>query len=129
MWDGISISARKYGADGALSAEVHVPEHSSWFDGHFPDWPVLPGIAQLDMVFQLIRHVLDRPVRVAEVGRVRFKQMIVPNDYLTVSAESRPGDDGRYSFRITRGDEVVCTGVMTVAAVQYQNPTTAEGLS
>ena len=77
--------------DGTLSAEVHVPAGASWFDGHFPGWPVLPGIAQLGMVFELVRHALDGPVRVTEVSRVRFKQMIVPDDRLTVVAESRPG--------------------------------------
>lgn len=98
---------------------MHVPEDASWFDGHFPGWPVLPGIAQLGMVYELVRHALNGPVRVVEVSRVRFKQMIAPDDRLTVVAESRAGDS-RYAFRITRSDEVVCTGTMTVANVQPQ---------
>jgi len=117
MWYDVDISAGNHGEDGILTAEVYVPASASWFDGHFPGWPVLPGIAQLGMVYELVRRALDGPVRVVEVSRVRFKQRIVPNDRLTVVAESRSGG-GRYAFRITRGDEVVCTGTMTVAAVQ-----------
>jgi len=120
MWYDIDLDVRKHDTDGALWAEVRVPAGTSWFDGHFPGRPVLPGIAQLNMVLQLVRHALDGPVRVAEVSRVRFKQMIVPDDRLTVVAESRPGGGGRYAFRITRHDEVVCTGTMTVAAVEPQ---------
>ncbi len=106
------IGARKQGENGSISAEVHVPENAAWFDGHFPDWPVLPGIAQLGMVYEIVRHTLDCPVQITEVNRVRFKQMIAPDDHLTVTAEPRP-PFGRYAFRITRGDEVVCTGSMT----------------
>ena len=109
------------------SAEVHVPAEASWFDGHFPGLPVLPGIAQLGMVFELVRHALDGPVRVTEVSRVRFKQMIVPDDRLTVMAEPLPGGSGRYGFRITRHDEVVCTGTMTVAAIQTETSAKADG--
>ncbi len=107
------MSAWENGEDGSLSAEIHVPANASWFDGHFPDWPVLPGIAQLDMVYELIRHALDGPVRVVEVSRVRFKQRIAPDDRLNVMTELRQGN-GRYAFRITRDDEVVCTGTMTL---------------
>jgi 3-hydroxymyristoyl/3-hydroxydecanoyl-(acyl carrier protein) dehydratase len=122
----MNMSARKHGEDGTLSAEVYVPAGASWFDGHFPGWPVLPGIAQLGMVYELVRHALDGPVRVAEVSRVRFKQRIAPDDRLTVVAELRPGG-GRYAFRITRGDEVVCTGTMTVATEQLQTSTKSQG--
>jgi 3-hydroxymyristoyl/3-hydroxydecanoyl-(acyl carrier protein) dehydratase len=106
------ISSREQGEDGSLSAEVRVPKGAAWFDGHFPGYPVLPGIAQLGMVYEIVRNSLHSPVRVAEVNNIRFKQMIAPDDCLVVKAELRPGD-GRYAFRITRDDEVVCTGSMT----------------
>jgi len=114
------MSAQERGKDGKLSAQVHVPADASWFDGHFPDCPVLPGIAQLNIVYELVHHALDRPVRVVEVSRVRFKQKISPDDRLTVTAEVLSGGD-RYAFRITRGDEVVCTGTMTIANLQLQS--------
>jgi 3-hydroxymyristoyl/3-hydroxydecanoyl-(acyl carrier protein) dehydratase len=107
------MSGQKCSENGNISAQVHVPGDTSWFNGHFPEWPVLPGIAQLHMVCELVRHALDCPVRVVEVSRVRFKQRIVPEDRLTVMAEVRSGES-RYAFRITRGDEVVCTGTMTI---------------
>jgi len=74
----------------------------------------LPGIAQLAMVFDLIQGALDAPARVVEVSRVRFKQMILPGDRLRVWAEPRPGRDGAYTFRITKQEEVVCSGTMIV---------------
>ena len=120
-----NISVQKPSKDGSLQAQVHVPADSCWFNGHFPDWPVLPGIAQLHMVYELVRHALDGPVRVVEVSRVRFKQRIAPDDRLNVVAEVRPGI-GRYAFRITRCDEVVCTGNMTVTNGQLQTSVTMD---
>jgi len=100
-----------------MVADVRVPEESPWFDGHFPGHPVLPGIAQLGMVADLIQEALGFPARVVEVGRVRFKQMILPGDQLQVSAEPRPGRDGAYAFRLTRQETVVCSGTMLVRSV------------
>ena len=111
MW--YDLQNRRH-SDDALGAEVRVPTESGWFDGHFPGHPVLPGIAQLAMVFDVIQGALGVPARVLEVSRVRFKQMIRPEDRLTVSAEPRPGRPGTYAFRITKGEEVVCSGTMMV---------------
>jgi 3-hydroxyacyl-[acyl-carrier-protein] dehydratase len=112
MWYNLTIRT-PYDAQ-SLSADVHVPPASPWFSGHFPGNPVLPGVAQLGMVIDVIRHAFDGPLRVVEVSRVRFKQMILPDDRLVVTAEARPDKAGYYAFRITKGDELVCNGTMAV---------------
>ncbi len=111
MWHDLENRSQ---SDGALAAEVRVPASSRWFDGHFPGYPVLPGIAQLAMVFDLIQGALGVPARVLEVSRVRFKQMIVPADRLQLVAEPRPGREGAYAFRVMKNGEVVCSGTMMV---------------
>lgn len=113
----VVISSWSQGENGSLSAEVRVPKGAAWFDGHFPGSPILPGIAQLDIVYEVVRRALPCPVRVAEVNNIRFKLIIVPDDCLMVQAELRP-DGGRCAFRITRDDEVVCTGSMTFSKIQ-----------
>ncbi len=116
MWYDLSI--RTSNDPRTFSADVHVPSDSPWFKGHFPGNPVLPGIAQIAMVFDLLSHALSGPLRVTQVQRVRFKQMIVPGDSLYVSAEARPAGDGSYAFRISKGQELVCSGVMTVKTTE-----------
>lgn len=113
MWYDLTIRA-PYDAR-SLSADVFVPPESPWFSGHFPGNPILPGVAQLRMVVDAIRHAFDESVRVVEVSRVRFKQMVLPGDRLVVTAEARPNKVGSYTFRITKGDELVCNGTMVVA--------------
>jgi 3-hydroxyacyl-[acyl-carrier-protein] dehydratase len=112
MWYDLSVHNQTDA--GILSADVYVPSGSAWFEGHFPGNPVLPGIAQLGMVFELISSAFETSLCVREVSRVRFKQMILPGDHLSVTAESKPGRQGVFSFRLTKNDELVCSGNMTV---------------
>jgi len=107
----------KRSAAGAtdLIADVRVPLDSPWFNGHFPGNPVLPGVAQLDMVFDLIRQNADHPIRLVAVSRVRFKQMIMPEDRFRLVASPKGNQNGVYEFRVLKADELMASGVITVA--------------
>ena len=97
-----------------ISADIHVPSDSLWFDGHFPEEPILPGVAQIGMVFDAIRKAHNQELKISSVRRVRFKRIIRPDDQLKVIATPLKQNDGSYSFRILVKDETVCSGVMTV---------------
>jgi 3-hydroxymyristoyl/3-hydroxydecanoyl-(acyl carrier protein) dehydratase len=112
MW--YEVIVQKSSRENELCAEVHVPEESNWFRGHFPGNPVLPGIAQLAMVFETIRQSLREDLRVTQVSRVRFKQMILPDDRLSVRVKPKPGRGGVYAFRILKQEELICNGDMAV---------------
>ena len=91
------------------TAHIRVAADSPWFDGHFPEAPVLPGVAQLGMVHDLLCRMLGRRLPVNQVGRVRFKQIIRPGDRLTLTVNA--GSDGESrSFRITGDQGLVCSG-------------------
>jgi 3-hydroxymyristoyl/3-hydroxydecanoyl-(acyl carrier protein) dehydratase len=97
-----------------LRADIEVPQDSPWFSGHFPGQPVLPGIAQLGMVLDTINQSSGQDMRVAGVSRVRFKQIIRPNDQLRIIATAQEDHPESYVFRIMVRGELVCSGVMTV---------------
>ncbi len=99
---------------GEIRADVHVPADSAWFCGHFPQEPVLPGIAQLAMAFEAINQAGEAPLKVSAVSRIRFKQPIRPDDRLRVVAAARGQKEGSFSFRIMAADELVCSGIITV---------------
>ena len=101
-----------------ISSQIRVPADSPWFCGHFPGWPILPGIAQLGMVFDTITRAGDRKLTVKSVSRVRFKRAIRPDDRLKIIAAPKKGDVESYHFRILHEEEVVCSGVMTFQGSQ-----------
>lgn len=103
------------GAKDEIKAHIRVPPDSPWFDGHFPDAPLLPGVAQLGMVHDLLTGILNDHRPVTQVSRVRFKQMIRPDQLLILTVKT--GADGvSHSFRITGDDGLICSGQMRLGA-------------
>ena len=100
--------------ENEISADLHVPLDSPWFDGHFPGEPILPGVAQIGMVFDTIRKARNQNLKISSVRRVRFKRIIRPDDRLKIMAAPLKQEADSYSFRILIQDETVCSGVMTV---------------
>lgn len=96
-----------------LFAEITIPADSPWFCGHFPGEPILPGIAELGMVFDTIARACGGKTAIKSVSRVKFKQSVRPDDRLKIVAAPKRGDGDAYEFRIMREEEVVCSGVMT----------------
>lgn len=98
-----------------ISVRASTGKDSRWFDGHFPDRPVLPGIAQLSMVCEAIERHLSggkSPLRLREISRVRFKQVIGPEDPLEIKiSRDRKGKD-TFSFSIRINGEVACSGTV-----------------
>ena len=99
---------------GEIHARIRVPADSPWFDGHFPGEPVLPGIAQLGMVHDLLCRAFDQQLSVARVSRVRFRQMIRPEQQLTLTVQ-RDQAGGGHRFRITGDEGSICTGHLLLA--------------
>ncbi len=97
-----------------ISADIHVPSDSAWFDGHFPGEPILPGVAQIGMVLDVIRKARKQDLKITGVRRVRFKRIIRPNDQLKIIAAPLKKEIGAYSFRILIQDDPACSGVMTI---------------
>ena len=100
-----------------ISAEVHLPTTSPWFDGHFPGEPILPGLAQIGMVYDVIRIAWDDEVYVSSVSRVRFKRIVRPGDVLKVVVSSMQEIEGKNAFRILSGQDQVCSGVVRLRNV------------
>ena len=101
--------------DGEVMAHIRIPADSPWFDGHFPEAPVLPGVAQLGMIHDLLCRMLDRTLPVAQVSRVRFKQMIRPDQALILTVKT--GDEGsNRSFSISGDEGLICSGLIRLRA-------------
>lgn len=93
------------------TGSVMTESNSPWFSGHFPDNPILPGIAQLKMVVDLITKSASGKVCISGLSRVKFRKIVRPGEQLNI--EVSPGTaDNQYMFKITSGNEDVCSGNM-----------------
>lgn len=95
------------------------PDGSFWFSGHFPGDPILPGIAILAMVREALMVAESgqgRSARIEGVRRVRFWLPVRPDDRLDLTfAPAVRGDRVHYTFKVSRDDKMVCSGIFVAA--------------
>ncbi|MEZ4528722.1 MAG: hypothetical protein R2941_22640 [Desulfobacterales bacterium] len=97
-----------------ICAKAVIRPDSPWFSGHFPGDPILPGIAQLELVFAAIRNAVSKDMAVSGVRRVRFRQIIRPDEPMEICISPDKKNENEYIFRINVNAEVACSGIMTV---------------
>ncbi len=98
-------------ATAALNVTVTPDPGSRWFSGHFPGQPILPGVAQLGMVAELLAAQHHPALRLTALRRVKFKKIVQPGEALDIQIEYCDKND-HYFFRITSGNQDVCSGTM-----------------
>jgi 3-hydroxyacyl-[acyl-carrier-protein] dehydratase len=100
-----------------MTASAGIPADSAWYAGHFPDNPILPGIAILALVKEaIITSELreGRRVLITGIGRVRFRLRVEPDDMMTVEITREKRRDGMvYLFSVKLAGEAACTGAFT----------------
>lgn len=99
---------------GEISTEVRVLPVSQWFSGHFPDEPILPGIAQLGIVYDTVCGARKRLFSPAGFSRVKFKKIIRPQDCLKITIAPKADKEGVFTFRIVVDRDIACSGSMTL---------------
>jgi len=106
-----------------MQARAFVPVDSTWFSGHFPGAPILPGIALIDMAMQVVNLGLSakgEKIIITALKRVRFTQPAMPGDKLSVHITSDEAEaEKAYSFKIAnKDDDVICSGVFLAATIK-----------
>ncbi len=66
---------------------------SDWevFSGHFPDFPILPGIIQLHWAAQYAHHFMGRAELPLEVRQLKFHNIFVPPGWLVLELQEISG--------------------------------------
>jgi 3-hydroxymyristoyl/3-hydroxydecanoyl-(acyl carrier protein) dehydratase len=109
-----SLSNIRQPSSSELVAEAIVPVNSPWFSGHFPGEPILPGVAQLGMVYDAIKQVYGNNLIISEIKRIKFKQIIKPNEKIQIITTKKNDSGNLYSFKIMVDSQIACNGMMTV---------------
>jgi 3-hydroxyacyl-[acyl-carrier-protein] dehydratase len=115
------ISHKRDTSNPEVYAEAFAETGSPWFSGHFPNNPILPGIAILSMVTEAItKHESEegRKIRIMGIRRIRFRLPVRPDDVLTISLSSLNRDDClSYHFNVTLEGKTACTGVIAAEVI------------
>jgi len=99
-----------------IEALAYVPADSPWFLGHFPNEPILPGIALINMAQQAI--IEDAALKGEEIifealKRVRFTQPVRPGESLKVNITCEEADaETLFTFKVAHEENIVCSGMI-----------------
>ena len=61
-----------------------------YFDGHFPKWPIMPGVAQVQIALSEAARYLKTPVNATEVTNLKFMSIIKPGATLRLTVSYDP---------------------------------------
>ena len=93
-----------------LVAIKNVTINEPFFQGHFPDHPVMPGVLIIEAMAQAAALLAfksmgttkpeDHVVYFVGIDKARFKKPVVPGDQLTITAEIVRNLKGRWKFSV-----------------------------
>jgi 3-hydroxymyristoyl/3-hydroxydecanoyl-(acyl carrier protein) dehydratase len=93
------------GYEGAkVTVQIAVPAGSPFFEGHFPNLPILPGVAQIDWMIWLSGTLFGAHAPFAGLEAVKFHRVIRPGARLVATLEFDASTGRtRYGIRTTDG--------------------------
>lgn len=102
----------------------NVTINENYFQGHFPRYPVMPGVLIVEAMAQVgAVAILKKPefagkiAFFAGIDKVRFRRQVVPGDQLRIEVEltKLKGPIGKSEARALVGDQVVAEGSLMFA--------------
>lgn len=113
-----------------ITAEAQVPRQSTIFEGHFPGYPIMPGVLLIETMAQTSGWLLlalfkfARMPFLAAVKEAKMRGFIPPGELLTVEA-SLVHEGSGYAVtdaRIRAGGKVRCDATLTFSHIPFPNP-------
>jgi len=110
-----------------IVALKNVSANEPYFAGHFPGFPIMPGVLIVEAIAQaggalLLTEIPDRDNKLmvfTGIERARFRKPVVPGDQLRIEVEvlvSR-NNAARMQGTVYVGDKLVCEAVVTCQLV------------
>lgn len=97
---------------GEILFKVFIPADLIFFKGHFPDLPVLPGVAQIYIAEQLATRYLSAFGDFTGMKQLKFSRIIKPGGFLFLALELNP-KKMTLSFQLYDEAEVKSKGLIS----------------
>jgi 3-hydroxyacyl-[acyl-carrier-protein] dehydratase len=117
-------------ADQMIRTEARVPTASTIFEGHFPGYPLMPGVLLIEAMAQTSGWLLIAVTKFrrmpffAAVKEAKLRTFVTPGQQLALSAKLLHEGSG---FAVTKADircdgKLVCNAEITFRLVEFPNP-------
>jgi 3-hydroxyacyl-[acyl-carrier-protein] dehydratase len=114
---------------GTIRSEANVPTASTIFEGHFPGYPLMPGVLLIETMAQtsgwllMGLHKFTRMPFFASVKEAKLRSFVMPGQSLSVSAKLLHDGSG---FAVTKAEirhegKLVCNAELTFRLIPFPN--------
>jgi 3-hydroxyacyl-[acyl-carrier-protein] dehydratase len=113
-----------------IAVEAHVPQQSTIFEGHFPGYPIMPGVLLIETMAQTSGWLLvalmkfERMPFLAAVKEAKMRGFVAPGEKLTVEA-SLVHEGSGYAIteaKIRVDGKLRSNSTLTFSHVPFPNP-------
>ncbi len=113
----------------AITVEANVPEQSTIFEGHFPGYPLMPGVLLIEAMAQTSGWLLiatmnfERMPFLAAVKEAKMRRFINPGEKLQIDARLVHDGSG-YAMteaKIRVDGKLACNATLTFSHIPFPN--------
>jgi 3-hydroxyacyl-[acyl-carrier-protein] dehydratase len=113
-----------------IVVEAQVPQHNTIFEGHFPGYPLMPGVLLIEAMAQtsgwllIARTKFERMPFLAAVKEAKMRSFVNPGDLLKIDASVVHEGSG-YAIteaKVRVGGQLRCNATITFGIVPFPNP-------
>ncbi|MCB5183733.1 hypothetical protein LG201_00755 [Methylobacillus gramineus] len=79
------IKAITHTAPDAVALSLYVQPALHYFPNHFPDFPILPGVVQLNWAVHFAREHLAMTGKFSALENIKFQSIVLPQQALELS--------------------------------------------
>jgi 3-hydroxyacyl-[acyl-carrier-protein] dehydratase len=113
-----------------ITVEADVPKTSTIFEGHFPGYPIMPGVLLTEAMAQSSGWLLlglmkfERMPFLAMVKEAKMRGFVGPGELLTISAKVEHEGSGFAvtSAKVRVGTELKCSADLTFRHIPFPHP-------
>ena len=113
-----------------ITVEAQVPETSTIFEGHFPGYPIMPGVLLTEAMAQSSGWLLlalmkfERMPFLAMIKEAKMRGFVSPGQLLTIDAKVEHEGSGFAvtSAKVRVGTELRCSADLTFRHIPFPHP-------
>ena len=102
--------------ESTVSIDLVVQPDLEWFNGHFPDQPVLAGVVQVHWAVSLCQCFYPISGAFKQINNLKFKTVVLPDTCMRLQFEETvPGEKIKFRYQAITSTEIYSEGRLVFA--------------